>query len=64
MFVVPLIDPLMVSDPADVVTVQSAVCAEGVDRTELTTTWFAVMFALLIVCGSELIDAFVTTRIL
>lgn len=34
----PLIEPLIVSEPSDVVTVQSEVCADGLDSCESTTT--------------------------
>lgn len=53
MAVEPLIEPEILTEPADVVTVQSPVCAEGFDRTELMTTCFVEILELLIVCGSE-----------
>ena len=55
MSVVPLIAdvPLMTAEPADVVTVQSAVCADGLDSTAFTQTCVASMRGLVIVAGRE-----------
>lgn len=58
----PLIDPDTVRLPADVVTVQSPVCADGVPSSELTTTMSLVMSAFEIVSGSEEKDGTVTTN--
>ena len=60
--VAPLIEPLIDKLPFDVVTVQSPVCAEGFDNTELMTTMSLVMFALVIVCGSEEKEVDVMTK--
>jgi len=48
-FVVPEIDPDIVKDPEAVVTVQSEICADGFDRTELTTTCLFVILLFVIV---------------
>lgn len=54
MSVVPFIEPLISADPADVVTVQSDVCANGLESTALTQTCVARMRELEIVAGREL----------
>lgn len=53
MFVEPLIVPDTVSDPADVVTVQSPVCALGLDSTALTQTCVASMRESVMSVGRE-----------
>ena len=53
MVVEPLIDPLIDKEPFDVVTVQSPVWADGLDKTELITTWSVVIAVFDIVCGNE-----------
>ena len=62
MFVVPLIVPLMLTLPLDVVTVQSDNCAEGFDSVELTQTISSVIAALDIVVGSDETEDFETTK--
>ena len=42
---------LIVSEPSEVVTVQSASCAFGLDKIDFTTTWFEVSPVLEIVSG-------------
>lgn len=59
--VAPLIEPLIDKEPLEVVTVQSPVCAEGFDNTELMTTKSLVMFAFAIVCGKDEKDVDVIT---
>ena len=44
-------DPDMVRLPFDVVTVQSPVCALGLDSTECMTSMLAVIFELVMVIG-------------
>lgn len=56
----PLIEPLNVRLPADVVTVQSPVCADGVPSSVFTHTIFSVIFEFVTVCGSELNAAMLT----
>lgn len=58
----PLIEPLIVSDPLLVVTVQSPVCADGLLNTELTTTWSDVMFVRFNVNGNADIDEILHTK--
>ena len=53
MSVVPLIEPLIAAEPADVVTVQSDVCTDGFDRTDFTHTWSSSIAALDMVTGSD-----------
>ena len=61
MSVVPLIEPAIESDPFDVVTVQSPVCAAGFDNVLATTTCFDVMFASVIVVDNADTPVFDTT---
>lgn len=53
MFVVPEIEPAMVRLPADVVTVQSPVCALGLLSTQLTTSIVAVICESVMVVESD-----------
>ena len=49
----PLIEPATVADPSAVVTVQSLVCADGVPKTEFTTTMSDVMELFEMVIGND-----------
>ena len=58
----PDIEPATVSEPFDVVTVQSPVCADGVPSSEFTMTISSVMLLFVMVIGSELNDDLVSFR--
>ena len=60
--VLPLILPLIVRLPLLVVTVQSPVCADGLLKTELITTWSEVIYELDIVNGRDENEDDVNTR--